>query len=57
LQDQLQNPAWLVETPKYNFAALSASKETNAAKGNPAGQKEIIVPQRKVKAKKVEGGC
>jgi len=56
-QDPSQNPAWLVEIPKYDFAALSASKETNANKGNQAGQKEIIVPQRKVKAKKVEGGC
>jgi rhodanese-related sulfurtransferase len=50
-------PDWLVENPKYNYAGIKASMGQNTTAGNTPEPKEVLLPQRKVKKKKVEGGC
>ena len=57
LESPDQNLSWQVETPKYNYAAIKASSSQSVTSGTPAEKKEVVLPEKKVKTKKVEGGC
>ena len=57
VQNPSQSPALLNESAKYDFAAISASNNKNISSSSPTIEKETILPQRKAKTKKVEGGC
>jgi len=50
-------PDWLVENPKYDYAGIKASMGNNTVVETAPESKEVVLPQRKAKTKKVEGGC
>ncbi|PKP35790.1 MAG: hypothetical protein CVU00_00500 [Bacteroidetes bacterium HGW-Bacteroidetes-17] len=51
-------PQYMVEQPKYNFAALMEElSDGNSAIKPGNNHTEVIIPERKKKKSKVEGGC
>lgn len=51
-------PQYLVEEPKYDFAALMEKLSDGSVVVKPGNSNtEVVIPERKKKKSKVEGGC
>jgi rhodanese-related sulfurtransferase len=57
LYDMPETPLYLVEEPKYDFAAIIENAGMDQNAGKSAQEPEIVIPTRKKKKNVAEGGC
>ncbi len=52
-----ETPKYMVETPAYDFAAIMETLKANPGAANTVETQEVVIPTRRKKKTKVEGGC